>query len=73
MMFAVYGLQPIGANGALEADGEVHWYCSPEHAAQDLTELRREMGTEATAYSEPAESNDFAEGTACEWHGCSNK
>jgi hypothetical protein len=49
-MIAIYGLQPIGKDGALEANGEIHWYCSATCAERDLVELRREMATEATAY-----------------------
>ena len=31
---AVYELEPIGVDDALEANGQVHWYCSASCAAK---------------------------------------
>jgi hypothetical protein len=66
MTHAIYGLSPIGVNGALEADGEVHYYCSRECAEWDALTHRYV----APRYSAITENTDAIEGTVCERYEC---
>jgi len=59
---AVYELEPIGENSALEANGQVHWYCTAECAVKDTTIPK--------PHSEPTIDNGNCEdGTNCETCG----
>jgi hypothetical protein len=61
---AIYGLDRIGVSGAMEATGEVHFYCSADHAERDAIT----QGFLASAnYSEPQITTDAIAGTVCEW------
>jgi YHS domain-containing protein len=58
-VIAVYELEPIGTDYALEANGQVHWFCSVECA------------TKAThipiPHTQPTIDNEnYADGTHCE-------
>jgi hypothetical protein len=62
-MYAIYELEPIGLDGALEANGRVHFYCSDNHAKQAITEH-----FDSANYSQPVLllAEDFLPGTQCE-------
>lgn len=63
-MIARYALEPIGADGALEATGEVHYYCSKDHANRDVT-----LTLDGGQYTAPIPTTDAIAGTVCETCG----
>lgn len=68
MAYAIYGLDAIGVGGAYEATGEVHFYCSADHAGRHA--IAEGYRTSAN-YSKPAAASslDIPIGTQCEWCG----
>ena len=66
MTWAIYGLAPIGLNGAYEATGEVHHYCSRQHAESHAF---HDGLLPSAGYSEPEEYTDAIPGLTCEWCG----
>lgn len=66
MNHAIYGLEPTGVNGAYEATGEVHFYCSENHAERHAI---AEGYRSSANYSkpQPIPSTEWENGTVCEW------
>jgi len=62
----IYGLDTIGVNGSYEATGEVHFYCSLDHAERHA--IAEGYRTSAN-YSKPERSDERDSGTRCEWCG----
>lgn len=59
--FAVYRLEPIGVNGALEATGVEYWACSNAHARTLASSIQDDYSIGA--------NNDALPGTECAFCG----
>jgi hypothetical protein len=71
MAYAIYELEATGENGAYEATGDIHFYCSLDHAERHA--IAEGFRTSAN-YSKPTVDNEYCDGaheygTQCEWCG----
>lgn len=59
MACTIYELEPIGKDGALEANGSVHWYCDESCRSAGRLDFKGDIAE--------GQSDDWADGTRCEW------
>lgn len=63
---AIYELDSTGVDGAYEATGLIHFYCSLNHAGRHA--IAEGYRTSAN-FSKPQPSTDHGDSTKCEWCG----
>lgn len=59
MAYAIYELEPIGKDGALEANGTIHWYCDKPCSLAGRLDYKGDLAEGV--------DNDCVDGMRCEW------